>query len=384
MAGDITFEQLSATKTAESTVSDVLDIYRSQEFTTTSWQSGSVELARMMVLAELWALMQNGGTVPLAKAVHSETASGEALTQLSISHFQNFRTNAIATQGDVVLTGSSGSGEVVAVGEVVVADSVTGAEFRNITGGTIPGSGSITLSFQAEVAGIAGNVPNGRITVLSTSIAGVTVSNTTTDGSSWITRAGVNQTSDDVLRTLNRTKWATIGPNTPRSAYEYYALKATDGSGDPVGVSKVRVQKPNGLGAFSVWIANETATATAQQVSDVQDYIASYQSPSAVPTVVAATEVPITFAADVTVKRGKATSANVSIVEAINAYINGLNVGGERIDNSTVGYVLRSEIVSAAMGVDGVTDFDPSFTSQPVAESEVATVGAITLNITEI
>lgn len=379
----ITFEQLTTAKTSDGTIVDVLDLYRAQGFTTTSWQTGSVELARMMVLAELWALLQNGGTLPLALSVHNDTAEGTALTLLSNSHFRNTRIGAIATQGEIILTGSSGSSEAVSIGDVVVADSVTGVEFRNITGGTIPGSGDITLSFEAEIPGISGNVPNGRITVLSTSIAGVTVANTTGDGSSWVTRAGIDQESDPTLQLRNSNKWGTLGPHGPQSAYKYYALSATNGSGDSVGISKVKVQKPDGTGAFNVYIANATATATAQQVSDVQAYLDTRKSPSATVTVVAATEVPITLAADVVVTRGKTASARESITTEIGAYIDGLDAGGQLIDTTSTGYVLVSEIIAAGMGVDGVTDFSTAALSQALLESEVATVGAITLNITE-
>lgn len=381
---DVSLEQLKSLKSADDVLPDLIDIYTSQGFTATAWQPGSMAHGKLMAEAEMWAVWHNESVRTVANSLHIDLATGNALDLISINQYDHTPTKAVATRGTFTLTDAESTGpHTIAVGEIVVEDD-NGTTYRNLTGGTLNLGSTLETSVEAEIPGTVGNIANGSNLVLNTSISGVTVSNDTTDGTSWITRKGVDKQSEKSIRETCRTKWATLGPNGPKNAYKHWVLTATDGSGDPIGLAKGFVDKPDGNGAFNVYAANETATATAQQVSDLQAFIDARKSPSATPTVVAATEKTIAPPADVVCRRGTKAQVSADITAAVSAYINSLDVGGQVVDDSSVGYVLVSEIVDAAMGVDNVFDFKTSLTDQLIDKSELAVVGTITLNITEI
>jgi hypothetical protein len=133
-----------------------------------------------------------------------------------------------------------------------------------------------------------------------------------------------------------------------------------------------------------VYVANATATATALQVSDVQAWIDTRKNPTSQPTVVAATEVPINNTIRIVTARGQGPAAAAATTVALAAYVNSLNVGGFKLDPSGTGYVLVSELISAAMNVDGVLQATATVTTDyALTVSQVATVGALTVTHTE-
>ena len=389
----ISIEQLITPKTTEEALGDVLDLMGGLGFQTTSFHAGSLGLGFATIIAEVWVRSYNAMAVPAIKQAFNETATGVGLTWLSTSHFDNTRIGAIATQGTLTLTDATSSGpHTVTAGQFVAADANDSTvTFRALTGAIVALDGTATISIECERGGVLGNVPNARITQLVTSIAGLTVTNGVADGDSWITRQGVNAEADKTLRLRNTTKWASLSPNAPINAYKNMVLNAVDPAGDAVGVTKVEVDasNPGGPGTLYVYVANTTATATAQQVIDLQAYIDDGRgSPNAIPTVIAATEFDVNIYGTLTCRRGLGVAALSAFQLSVQEYLDDLDLGGEQLDSERggAGYVLVSSIVDRARNINGVVNYVSSApaTDLAIARSQLAVMGAWSVQLVEI
>ena len=187
----LTLTQLRTILTRDVVFEDLLTTLRSLGFNTTAWQSGSIQRTLLTAVAEGISELTAVGDA-LSRIAFNETSIGDALTAFSRSHYANTRVVATATIGTAVLTGAAvGPPHVVVAGDLIIATAV-GIAFSNTTGGTIPASGTLSLTFQAIVTGIAGNVANNTIVVMQTPFAGVTVNNPDPGSGTWITTVGVD------------------------------------------------------------------------------------------------------------------------------------------------------------------------------------------------
>lgn len=129
------------------------------------------------------------------RANYIRTAKGYALN-LRAQDYSLIREPAIKATGYVTFVGTNGTvitpGVIVAKPATDITDQV---RFVVKVGGTIPVSGSLELAIEAEVAGEIGNVGDGEITELVSSIPGVT-SITNAAG----TRLGREEEDDETLR----------------------------------------------------------------------------------------------------------------------------------------------------------------------------------------
>lgn len=238
-------------------------------FRATSWQRFSVPLT----LVEIGALLWNKGSVVAVffkNAIYNETATGEALTRLSKSHYDNTREVAEAAERLVTLTCSAAEGpHVIDISDVVVSDD-EGTSFRNIEGADVTypwtlGSGtSKTFLFEAEESGSGGNVPDGTVTTVVTTLAGVTVTDDVLETS------GVDAESDTRIQTRNSTKWSDrneLDSTADRAAF--VALTAAPA----VTLVAIDDNNPRGEGTFDLYIAGPEATAAAEDIATVQDAV---------------------------------------------------------------------------------------------------------------
>lgn len=354
-----------------------------------SWRIGSVSRFYLMALAEMSARVSVQIAL-LSAAGFNSTSWGNALTKFSLSRFDNTRTAPIKTQGTALLTDAGGNGPytIVAGAHVFTYDDDPAVTFRNITGGVLPASGTLEITIEAETGGEDANVDVDKITAMNPTIAGVTVNNPP-DPTHWITRYGVSQEPDGTIQARNVSKWATLGGNAPRSAYDYWALSATvnaDGTGDPVGLTRVFVDAANpfGPGTLAVYVADDSGTATGAQVTDVQEYIDARAPVTSLPTVIAASEVAVNIAGSCYVRAGYATMAATDVSAAINAYLNALPIGGTSLGGS--GRVVFAELVAVAMAVDFVlsVSFTTPIADVALAQGEIAVVGTYTMTFVEV
>lgn len=348
-------------------------------FNASSWQDGGIRRTMLEAFAT--------GASDLAIAVRLMTeagfnalASGPLLTEFSESHYDNTRIAAVRTAGPMRLTIAAGSGPyTVTAGQLVVSDEVNGFTYRSTNGGTLS-SGTVndTITFQAEVAGASRNLGVNTITVLTTPLAGVTVTNPVITGSTWYTTAGADEESDAALRLRNITKWALFALGRPSEAYTNMALGVA-------GVTRCTVDATNATGAgfTDVYIAGPTATASGGNVASVQALFDDYEAISATTTAYAATEKTINVTGTIYLTASTNTaSGRERVRQAIRDYINGLDIGGVVLPPATSGVVPKSELIGAATAIPGVVSFNMTapLTDTALLVNEVAVVGALPLD----
>jgi len=263
----ITLEQLRTPATEDEALETLIGYLSAVGFNSSSWHSGSLQRQFLRMFAVAYADMTTF-IAAVAGAAYNETATGDALTAFSLSHYQNTRTEAVAAVGSMVLSNSGVVPYAIGVGEVVVAYSTpTGDEqvtFRNTTGGTLAAGGTLTISVTADVPGADGNVPTDTDLYLVTALAGVTVTNPALAGTeTWLTTTGSDQETDAALRVRNATRWATRSTETIADTVLNICLNAA------AGIEKVSVndQNPRGAGTFDVYLAGLDDTASSGDVA---------------------------------------------------------------------------------------------------------------------
>jgi hypothetical protein len=249
-----------------------VELLESVGYTSTSWQEGEPGLAHVELSAEIWAQLSKVA-VYLKGAFLNKTAEGEALTKLSDSHFDNQRGGSVAAQRRTSLACAAGSGpHTINLGALVLAHP-DGPTYRNVDDGVtvypvvLPSGGSLSgLVFEAEVAGSAANKAINTVTILQTTLAGVTVT------SDAIERSGTDAEPDPTLQTRNTTKWALLTEfELIDDAVRNIALTAAGpAGGGAVTDAIVDSSNPRGAGTFDVYMAGELATASVGDIALAQ------------------------------------------------------------------------------------------------------------------
>jgi hypothetical protein len=246
-----------------------LDQLAAAGFTATSWQEGDPVLATVEMVAEVWH--QNSKlAVYVKESALNETAQGEALTRLSRSHYDNERDGAQTAQRRITLACAATAGPHTFDASDLVAQHADGTTYRLIDNGDpgvvfpvtlTSGGNQADLIFEAEVAGTGGNKGDNTITSLLTTLAGVTIT------SDIVERSGVDQESDPVLKTRNRTKWPTLSELV---VIDDLVINICLNATELVTGVAVDSQNPRGAGTYDVYLANELETASAGDIALAQ------------------------------------------------------------------------------------------------------------------
>jgi uncharacterized phage protein gp47/JayE len=354
----LTLAQLLTPSTEAESLQTILDILDGFGFSATSWQSGG--LAR--TLCQMVAKFHSDFTterVTLAEGRYNDTATGGFLTLLSTSQWNNDRIPALTTQTNVLLSDPNSVGPyTITLGQLVGVDP-GGNTYRNTTAGTILVGGTLTLQFDAEVAGSA-SVPT---TIdLATPLAGITATVVTP-----IIRQGSDEETDDTLRVRNSTKWSTLAYAGPADAYISWALAA-----DPhVTRAYVDDLNPRGPGTIDLYCAGATGGVDSSVPVNVSNYIEG-----AVDGIVrrplgsnlqvfSATTTTVSIVATLYVSSSYSTATvKTNVQNAITTMMSLLPVGGSG------GKVTLAALYSTAMQVSGVVNMNITTPSADV------TVGA--------
>lgn len=310
----------------------LLDQLDAVGFTATSWQEGEPALALVELTAEVWHQLSKVA-VFVKESMLNSTATGEALTRLSASHYDNTRTGAVAARRRVTLTCAATAGpHTFDTGDLII-EHPDGPTYRLLDTGDptvvypitlASGSSQPDLIFEAEVAGTAANKPDNTVTQLVTTLAGVTVS------SDLIESSGTDQESDVTLRTRNTTKWALL---TRFELIDDAVINiALDATRAVTGVA-VDSQNPRGAGTFDVYMAEELSTASsddialAQAAMDASVFGATATPPTAL--VLPAPEEPLNLTGTVYYKGSyAATDVETAVLLALESYVKLVPLGG--------------------------------------------------------
>ena len=346
-------------------------------FGATSWQSGSVQLT----LVEMFASVYSNLTLSvdaISRLGFNDTSEGDALTAFSYSHYDNTRIAAVSTLGNLTLTGAAvGPPHAILAGQIVASDA-DGRTYRNTTAGTIPASGSLVVTIQAETPGADANVANGTINILTTPLAGVTCSNDAiAPSSTWITQQGVNEETDAALRSRNTTKWATLSPSDPADRYINFIRTAVPGAAR----IKVDDSNPAGPGTLHIYIAGPSGVSGAADVVNAQTEADRIRNPTAQVTVFAAAAQPQLFQYTCYITAALNNAVTQSAVEqALTDYVNGLPIGGTSFAAASPGEFVYSEAIGAMTAIAGVQQIVLSLPpgNVNIGAFDIMTVSAIT------
>lgn len=240
--------------------------------TTTSWQPFSFAPIVVEIGGEFRVEMSKVA-VFLKKSFMSETATGQALTELSRSFYANVRESAVEAQHLITLACAAGAGpHSIDLGELTFVDPVSGETFRNVAGNNIAypynltAGTSVTLLCEAEIAGTDGNTASAQSAAdvkfeLQTTMAGVSITSHTLE------RSGLEEETDARLNERNQLKWSLLSElGVIDEGVQAIALKVAPA------VTSVAVDSsnPRGVGTFDVYCAGLDATASDDDVSAVQ------------------------------------------------------------------------------------------------------------------
>lgn len=323
MTAPYTLAELRESLTLEDATDDVIDLLDGEGFDATSWQDGSPERTIAMTVAYLKYALRKF-TESVSYLGFNDDSSDDALTAFSSSHYDNTRVAAVATQGTVVLTGGLvGPPHTISVGGHVVSDGTR--TFRNTTGGTVTAGGTLSLTYQAEVAGTGGNVANSTITTMVTTLAGVTCTNPAIGGTgTWITRLGVNAELDAALQARNSAKWSTLS-SIEAISDRYESVARTVVANCRV---KVDTSNPGGPGTVTVYVAGQSGAATSGERALVDAAIDANKFGSVHTTSIASSDSLVVTGTVYYDSDYTAAAMETAVEAAIDAYINAANIGG--------------------------------------------------------
>lgn len=376
MAQDLA--DLRTVPTEEQVTTSILTNLDSLGFSSTAWQSGQPNLVMVQAFARDDSSRAEAVKI-ISESAFNELAVGNALTEFSFSHYDNARQAAVSSQHTVRLTAAAGAGPFTpAIGDLVAQDQNSDATFRNITDGTLGlGPSTLDLVFDAEVAGEAGNIAPGTMTILQTPLAGVTISNTSID------KQGSNTETDAALRLRNKTKWAVRSDSDPADRYANFVLTAVPS------VERVEVDNsnPQGPGTVDVYIAGPTGVSVGADVTAAQTEMDRVRNPTAKVTVFAAPAQVQDFTYTAFIAAVNNTPATQSAIEqALRDYVNGIDIGGTIFPPASTGSFIFSEAIGAMTlltGVVGITMTTP-VGDVPIAIHQIMTVGAVTATHTSV
>lgn len=348
-------------RTKDEVMTEMLADAAALGFPATSWQSGSVPRTLMEIDAQETA-DQTETARDIAMGGLLDYAAGDWLTILARAEFDLERSPAITTQGSILLSCSALAGPyVLGARSIWVSDSV-GRRYTNLTAGTIPSGGSVTLTAEAEFGAAAYNVAINSITTMVTPLPGVTVNNPDAGGGTWITRSGADQESDESLRAKCRSRWGSLGTGSTAPAYEYWARTASPE------VRRVIVREHFHMGAeqdghITILLAGDTGTVSAPAVLAVSTLIEEKRCLCAQVHVLSASVFPIVVTGTLFVRAGFGAAALAAAQANIQSLAQTLRIGET---------VYRSAIIEQAMLPTGAVNFSLTtpLTDVPLAWSE--------------
>lgn len=234
-------------------------------FETTGWQEGRIQKTFFTILSLVWSDASEV-VKALAEFGFNSFASGDAMNEFSKSRFDNEKDEAVKTRGPMTLRSTASVPYTIEVGQLI-ASTDAGVQFRNVTGGVLSAGSvatpsTLVLTWDALVAGNAGNVPLNGVTRLVTALAGVTIAND--QGTPWYTIAGADEESDASIEVRNSTKWSTLTVELVAESYENIARTN--------GARKVLIDatNPRGPGTIDVYSAAENGLLGAPAMATIQ------------------------------------------------------------------------------------------------------------------
>jgi len=355
---------------------------------TTTWKPGAVVRTLIAALAIFFAALHSL-IAKVARGGFLETAFGSWLTLCARYVFGVEREVATFAAGEVTLTNTGGGVYELEVGDLIVSNPDTGKTYRNTSAFTLAALGTVTVPIAAIEAGAASTAVPGAITVLETTLDGVTCTNAAA-------LVGLDEEGDSVLKARCSAKLGALSPNGPWDAYAYVAKNATRSDGTRIGVTRVRVF-PDGYG--NVYVVAATATGAVSGTEDdpttdlgaVASAIQRLSTPLCITAIVGSAgsaSIALTYGVWMYNTSGRSNAeVEAAISTALATHLSTQPIGGNVI-GAAAGKVFLSDLIGVIKAVFPGEIFRVVITV-PAADPELApeavpTLGTVTANIIQV
>lgn len=334
----IALNDLLTPQTTDQVKVPIVNMLAAAGFPTSSWQAGSVP--RTLVegeaspYADLTALIAS-----IAGGGFTQYATGGWMDLLAQNTFNLTRLPGMYTQGTFQLADTTGAGPFTLQAGAVYIVAAGGLRYLNTAQIVITQGGTATGTFQAELVGIAYNLPFSTSFSLQTSLPGVTVVPYDPLGLSvWITQQGANIESDQQLAARCIARWGTLGGGATQAAYQNWALTST------AEITKVAIQaNVPGNGQVSIYVAGASGAVSVGGVASAQTFISPRAPLCVQPLVTSAAVLSVQVTGSVLVKAANLITAQSRAIQNLTAFFAALPIGA---------LIYRSAIVEQIMTAD--------------------------------
>jgi len=366
----ISWAQLTTATTPTAILVRLLAFAKAMKLPTMSWGPKNFLLAAFQIFALVLGEQFGTVIVAIAKSGFRTQALGDWLTLIAKEFYGVDRNPATFTVVSATLANAGASPQTVAAGDLYL-EALGGLLYRNTAGGTIAAGGTLTLSWQAEHAGIGYNLGGEALIGLTTPIVGVSVSALPGDG--WLVTQGEDEEIDEDLAERCGERWATVGTAGAIEAYRFNALAAAEELGLDVTRARFYEESP-APGWVTGYLAGPSAPVSVATAAAVRTW---FEDNAKRPGCVGLLLYPadgrnVTLTGTVLVKAAQLTAARTAIAEGLLALATATDFGGE-IDVEELVALVRT-----APGVTRLTLTTPAALIT-LAPSEVVTfVDALT------
>lgn len=346
-----TLDELLTPPTAADVRANMLSSLEALGFPVTSWEPDGVansiiETASQIIAAQAAVAVPiaAGGFLDTAAAIKTATGADDPawITLLAQNLYGVTPTPATTAAGTVSLSNANGTPIVFGAGDLRLAN-LQGYTYTSIAAVTVPAGGSSHVDIVADQPGASGSAAPGTLAQVAP-IAGLSVTNPAA-------LVGSDGESNASIAARCRARLATLSPNGPAAAYDYFSRLADDGAGS-VGVTRVVVLPAPGTGAVNIYIQNAAGTLDSTDAAGVLAYLLKTATPDTVtPNVTAAALTAINVTATVYAASAGVTSA--ACKSALSSYLLALPLGG--VEGAAPNVAPLSGMIGALQSVAGVT-----------------------------
>jgi phage-related baseplate assembly protein len=379
----LTLDQLTTPLTRKEVQASIYSVLAQLGVNTASWKPGAVVRTTIVgvsvVLAAFSTLMAD-----IARAGFLEFSEGPWLTLVARHVYGVERIVATFATGQVTLTNPSGGEFSFAPGDLIVANTITGVTYRNVSTFILGALTSATVDIVATSSGTGSNADPHEITTLTTTlIGGVTVDNT-------IGLTALDEESDAALRLRCAERLGALSPMGPWDAYAYAVRNAKRPDGTPIAVNRIRVTK-DGYGNVYVYVASADGLVTGDDLTIAATAVDLWATPQAITShVVAATPKLINVTAEVWVYNTSGlTDEGIedAIGDRLTVFFASQPVGGNVI-GSDPGKVFTDAVRAAVAAAVAPHTFHVNLTAPGtdtlLLPNEVATRGTVTITVHQV
>lgn len=359
-------------------IATLLAIAASLDAPTTSWQEGDPTLTQIMTVAQKVADLSLVA-IDITKGGFGDLLPSDAWADLwAKSRFNVDRIPAQEATGVVTFTcGPTAAANTYQPREIIIAHATTGKTYRNAAAVTLGPSTTLpNQAIEADEPGTGSNAAPTAITVMVSSLVGVTVSNPASV-------LGVDKETTSQLVRRARAKLGALSPNGPKDAYNYVATTPSLSPGLTTPITRTRTVTDEDTGEVSVFLATAAGAPVAGDVTIVQASIDALSEPwGATATAIAATEVVQNITYQSWVRGSNLSAAQIESAQstALAFYLSQLNLGGDVIPPDTGSLYVETLEQIISIAVAGTVRVVVSVPSGTVAvdPSEVVVLGTVT------